>query len=441
MLTVSRATGIRFDIPWNLIQTRKSRFTWGPTDAIVNAAHSRGAFIIGTIATSPTWAAVNSSGLHWTRPRSASEFATFCQQVANRYKGKIDAYEIWNEPNGALFFSPAPDPAFYTSMVRAAYPKIKAVDPSVTVLAGALGSTGNTDTTVAGVDFLTAMYQNGLAGSCDAVSNHPYEWNFTSTFADGMRFETAPIRQMIKMRELMVSKGDAAKKIWLTEFGAPTTASVSQDQQNALIFNCIQQWQGVSYGGPMFIHTLRDRATGSTDPEDNYGVVTTAFAPKKALYGIEALGRAGYPKTEAYTALAANADPQLGGSVGPAYPMGGGWGLECQNGTRFLTKTGYFSSPTEVATVCRTIGVIPKAPFADGMQDMDHAAGIRVFSRPDTGTHAVYGAILTAWTPEIGFPTTDHYVVEGTDSVACDFENGKITWAPTGGTVVTWTNG
>lgn len=441
VFTASRAGGLRFDIPWYFIQNKKNLFTWDATDAVVNAINNRGAFALASIVTCPPWAAANSSGYQWTRPKNAADYATFCGQVAQRYRGKIDAYEIWNEPNGALFFSPNPDPVFYTSMVRAAYPKIKAADSSVTVLAGALGSTGNTASTVSGLDFLTAMYANSVGPYCDAISNHPYEWNFTSTFADGMRYDTAPIRQMIKMRELMVSKGDSAKKIWLTEFGAPTIGDVTQEKQNNLIFNCIQQWQGVSYGGPMFIHMLRDIATGSTDSEDNFGVATSTYTPKTALYGIEALGRNGYPKTQAFIALNNNADPALGAPIGPAYPLSTGWALECENGARFLTNTGYFSSPPAVALVARTYNLLPISAFANGMQDMNLAGGLRVFSRSDVGTHPVYGAILTAWTPEIGFPTTDTYSVAGTASVACDFENGKITWAPTGGTVVTWTNG
>ncbi|MET0454896.1 MAG: cellulase family glycosylhydrolase [Mycobacterium sp.] len=440
IISASRATGIRFDIPWFHVQNRQSTFVWTTVDAVVNAAVSRGFFVLASIVTCPPWAAVNTSGLQWTRPRSAADYAAFCETVAKRYLGKIDAYEIWNEPNGALFFGPAPDAAFYTSMVRAAYPRIKAVDPSVTVLAGAMGSTNTTDSTVDAVEFLTQCYQNSLAGSCDAVSHHPYDWGFAATFADGMRFENAPIRQMIKMHALMKRNGDGAKKLWATEYGAPTVGAVTQEQQNNLLFNGLQQWRGVSYAGPMFFYTMRDAATGGSNAENNFGVATSAYAPKTALYGLESLGRAGYPTTDAYSAFMANADPALGAPVGPPYLLSYGWAMECENGTRFVTNHGFISSPTDVATVARRNNVIPLGAFANNMQDMDVQGGFRIFTHPTFGTHAVYGALLTAWTSNMGFPKTDHYTPAGTNNAAVDFEFARITWSPTQGTTVAWYN-
>ena len=433
-----RAGGVRFDIPWYFIQPNQNTFNWTVMDGLVNAANSRGLFILGSIASCPPWAAVNTSGLPWTRPRSAADYATFCDVVARRYKGKIDAYEIWNEPNGGLFFNPAPDPAYYTSMVRAAYPRIKAVDSTVSVVAGALAQTGNTQSTIAAVDFLTAMYQNGLAGSCDAVSFHPYDWGFQSTFADGMPYENSPMRQMISIRSLMKANGDGAKKLWATEFGVPTVGPVTQDQQNRVVVGSLQQWQEVSYAGPMFIYTMRDKTTGSSNAEDVFGVATSAYAPKTALYGLEGLARAGFPKRQEFQIFTANADPALGPSIGPVYRLSYGWAHECENGTRFATNHGFISSPTAIATIARRWNLLPLGPLTNGMQDMDTTAGFRVYTRPDLGTHAVYGAILTAWTPNMGFPRTDQYTPQGTNGAAVDFERARITWQPNVGTTVTW---
>ena len=48
--------------------------------------------------------------------------------VATRYKGKVSAYEVWNEPNGKVFWDPEPDAAQYTELLKAAYPAIKAAE-------------------------------------------------------------------------------------------------------------------------------------------------------------------------------------------------------------------------------------------------------------------------------------------------------------------------
>jgi hypothetical protein len=55
--------------------------------------------------------------------------------AADRYKGKISAYEVWNEPNGITFWNPV-DPVAYTRMLQTGYTAIKAADPSATVIGG-----------------------------------------------------------------------------------------------------------------------------------------------------------------------------------------------------------------------------------------------------------------------------------------------------------------
>ena len=434
VITAGRATGIRFDIPWYFAQPTATTYNWGFLDTLVGNADGRGMFILGTISTCPPWAAAASDGYQYNRPRSATEYANFCAAVATRYNGKIDAYEIWNEPNGRLFFSPDPDAAFYTSMVKAAYPRIKAVNSGVSVVAGAIGETANIDGQIDGNQFLNAMYANGIAGYCDAISFHPYD--FSATFAAGMLYDNAPIRQMIRMHSTMKANGDGAKKIWPTEYGAPTIGGLTQAMQNDLISNSLRQWREVSYAGPMFIYSVRDSQTGSSDAQANFGVATTAYAPKQALYGLEQLGRLGYPKRNEQVVFEQNADPALGSPVGPVFQISHGYGYECENGTRYLTNNGIFSSPTDVATVARHFQVVPLAAFANGMQDMDVTGGFRIFSRSDTGTHAIFGAILAAWTSRLGFPTTDQYVPAGApNNVAADFEFGRITFTPTGTSV------
>ena len=195
-------------------------------------------------------------------------------------------------------------------MVKAAYPKIKAVDSGITVVVGALGATATADGQIDATSFMTSMYQNGVKGFSDAMSFHPYD--FSAPFASGVLYDNAPIRQMIDMHALMKANGEGAKKIWPTEYGAPTVGSITQDKQNDLIFNSLQQWREVSYAGPMFVYTMRDAKTGSANTEGNFGLVTFANAPKKALYGLASLVRAGFPKRQQRTVFEANADPHWG---------------------------------------------------------------------------------------------------------------------------------
>ncbi len=434
VVTASKTTGLRLDIPWYFAQPTATTYDWTFIDNAVNLAYNRGFFLLGVITSTPPWAAV-STGNPYIRPRNATDYANFCRAVATRYNGKIDAYEIWNEPNARTFFAPNPDPVFYTSMVKAAYSAIKSVSSAISVVAGALGPVPTSDGLIDANAFLATMYQNGVKGSFDAFSFHPYE--FTGNFAQGAPYDNSPMRQMMGMHARMKANGEGTKKIWITEYGAPTIAEVTQDKQAALIYNCLQQWQGVSYAGPFFIYTMCDANTISANPEDHFGVVTSTYGIKKALYAVQALANAGFPPTQEYTIYQQYLDPALGPAVSPAYRIGTGWAVEHENGTRFVSGRGAFSSPPDVGTLARRVQLVAITPFANGMQDFDKPEGFRIFSKAATGTRSVVGSILAAWTADLGFPTSDQYTVPNTINQAQDFEHGRITWAPgTGAKVI-----
>jgi len=83
-------------------------------------------------------------------------FGQFARAVALRYAGAIDRYIIWNEPNLPLWLQPQNScpgghcvpyaPHLYSRLVRAAYASLKGVDPSATVLFGALAPNGENAT-------------------------------------------------------------------------------------------------------------------------------------------------------------------------------------------------------------------------------------------------------------------------------------------------------
>lgn len=56
-------------------------------------------------------------------------FQVFAGKVAARYKGRVKAYEIWNEPTYTM------GNTVYANLLKAAYPPIKAADPAATVIA------------------------------------------------------------------------------------------------------------------------------------------------------------------------------------------------------------------------------------------------------------------------------------------------------------------
>src|SRR5205085_304539 len=122
-----------------------------------------------------------------TPPTNLGDYATFAATAA-RHFGPLGVhdYEIWNEPNIG-FWSPSPDPARYTQMLKQAYAAIKGVDPAATVISAGLspyGSYGQQDAThMNPLTFLQQMYANGAHGSMDGVGWHPYAYPYGTTYA------------------------------------------------------------------------------------------------------------------------------------------------------------------------------------------------------------------------------------------------------------------
>jgi hypothetical protein len=138
--------------------------------------------------------------------------------LAARYRGRVAAYEIWNEPNlnyewGYL----QPDPAVYTALLQAAYRAVKAADPQALVISGGLATTGDGSATAMGdLAFLQGMYDAGAQGSFDALGSHPYAFGHDPDYQDAWGTSLA---RVVQQREVMVRNGDAATPIWITEAG------------------------------------------------------------------------------------------------------------------------------------------------------------------------------------------------------------------------------
>lgn len=205
-------------------------------------------------------------------------------QVATRYGKTISAYEVWNEVNCVCFYDPI-SPSSYTDLLKAAYPAIKAADPTATVIAAGLGSVFTFGgVTMNPVDYVNGMYAAGAKGYFDALAFHPYQE--TLKFSDGENVVLSPFTQIQKIYDLMAANGDGLKKIWITEYGVPTN-NVSEHTQAEFIKNLIETWQTMStdgqfYGGPIFIYTTRDDQPGA----GKFGVFYADWIPKEAAFVI-----------------------------------------------------------------------------------------------------------------------------------------------------------
>jgi polysaccharide biosynthesis protein PslG len=279
----TRATWLRVLIDWHLVEPMPGAFNWGYVDHWVNGARQRGLNVLGLIAYTPDWA--RAPGSYFSAPPvDPSTFAAFAAKVVQRYGDRATNWEIWNEPNVPLFFGDVPDRAArYTELLKATYPAIKAVQPNSTVIAAGLSRAWAPDDPPTFVD---AMYRLGAKGSFDALAMHPYVYPNGLAVDDHNGWSDVE-----RVRRLMVDNGDGAKKIWMTELGAPTSApsaaGVSQDEQARQITDVLWKAAESGFSGPAFIFSIRDVNTADQDNEqDNFGALLTSDWQPKVAAGV-----------------------------------------------------------------------------------------------------------------------------------------------------------
>jgi hypothetical protein len=113
-------------------------------------------------------------------PANPQDYADFVGAFAARYKGRVKAIEVWNEQNLWYEWGHEPlDPGRYVDLLCRAYQAIKAQDPGMVVVAGALTPTGVNDgsTAIDDVAYLQRMYAAGVKRCSDAIGAHPSGYN------------------------------------------------------------------------------------------------------------------------------------------------------------------------------------------------------------------------------------------------------------------------
>lgn len=240
------ASVARNNLLWHNIERFQGNWNWSGVDRGVDALLANGIQPLFTIEGSPSWAngvAENVTDHEYYIPPTGAQFnawvdryKAFITVVANRYKGRVKMYEIWNEPNEHFTWKPVPNVDQYITFYKAIYGAIKAVDPTIEVAVGGLtGLCCSGPSDYNGVAFLKALYDRSVFP--DIVAIHPYagkqqppdqvlQWE--NNFTD-----------IALIRNVMVTYGQQNKKLWLTEWGWPSSV-VGEANQAVYVEKALQ---------------------------------------------------------------------------------------------------------------------------------------------------------------------------------------------------------
>ena len=193
--------------------------TWLKYDRIVELSGAYGLRLLVRLSNPPAWSRADPHAGDSAPPDDLDDYINYVEAVAQRYRGRVSHYQIWNEPNIYPEWGNRPiDPAAYSQLLCRAYTALKAIDEQIVVISAAIAPTIALDGArdLNDLVFLQALYDSGGGDCFDALSAQGY--GLRSGPSDRrMRATSVNIARHSAYRDIMVRNGDAHKPIWLSE--------------------------------------------------------------------------------------------------------------------------------------------------------------------------------------------------------------------------------
>lgn len=207
--------------PWAYYQAEDGSIAWEHPDLVIGHARANGLKVIARIGYTPDWARPPDTPLTYLDPVAYESFAAFTAAFAERYKGTVGHIIIGNEPNLSFEWGYRPNvPQDYVDLLAVTYPVVKAANPDVLILAGALAPTLEPDGSpwaINDLTYLRRMYEEGAAAYFDGLAVHAYGLTFPALSEPDP--EILNFRRIELVRAIMVEFGDQDTPIFVTESG------------------------------------------------------------------------------------------------------------------------------------------------------------------------------------------------------------------------------
>jgi len=234
-------------------------------DDIMNEYHRKGIKVVAMLAYGPEHDDFQQPNLQL--------WEYFVRTVVNRYKDRVDAWEIWNEPDSATYLTP-PNPETYGPILEVAYRTIKNVDSDSIVLNGGL--------TWPNYYFAEELFKN-YNNYFDRLAVHAYycrDGNNNQLMAD------------LNSLRKVVDRYRPGEKIWITELGC---SSLDESYQKSYLENTTAEILETGFVEKIFLYNIRNRDTGDVY-EDHFGLLTLDMRPRLAWDWYSTLPRGSYDK-------------------------------------------------------------------------------------------------------------------------------------------------
>jgi hypothetical protein len=291
--------------PWAYHEQSPGRLDWSHADLVVDHARSQGLTVIARLGFVPEWARpdpeVKSTTFTYLDEEHYVDFAEYVRAFVEHFRGRVDHVVIWNEPNISLEWGYRPvDPAGYAELLRTVYPRVKAANPDVIVMGGALAPTlapvgdpeGMND-----LDYLRRMLAAGAGEVMDGLAVHAYGWRLPPD-APANPAEVNFKRTEL-LRQILVEAGYGSMPLYITEGGwndhPRWTKAVQPSQRAAFTVRAyekvLEEWPWCEAA---VLWAFRYPRPANTY-QDYFTFVTTDFMPKPVYFAVQRYSRGEEP--------------------------------------------------------------------------------------------------------------------------------------------------
>ena len=241
MLLYGGFSWVKQGFAWRDLESAgKGKFDWSRADNVVYLANANNVDILARVDNAPEWAAPGCFSVEKKSmgpARNQQDWVDFLTAFVTRYKGRIRAYEIWNEPNlSREWCNRPPNPTEYVALLKISYQTIKAIDPNAMIIsAGLTPTTASNDEAMPDAVFVQKMYdamRNNSTGYFDVLGIHapgfkappemsPDDVAKNPAYNNGEQGtgRIYAFRHAEDIRKIMVERGDSNKQIAILEFG------------------------------------------------------------------------------------------------------------------------------------------------------------------------------------------------------------------------------
>lgn len=308
---------VKTQVSWKVHEPRQGQYDdylFNELDQLVERANAAGIQVMLSVAKAPEWSrpTTEKDG----PPADTAHFTEFMRYLAERYQGRVAAYELWNEPNLRREWTGSSlNAADFVALVAAGAAGVRAVDSQAVVISGAPATTGINDglTAIDDRQYLQAMAAAGIGDVVDAVGVHPYGWANPPAASAADPDPVAPSHNnhpsfffgdtLRDYRAILDQTGYPDMPLWATEFGwgtfegfgAPPPEGaefmnhVAEWQQAVYILEAFRMAQELAWVGPMILWNLNVAPTfGVGFSESGYSILGVDGSPRPAYFSLQA---------------------------------------------------------------------------------------------------------------------------------------------------------